>query len=224
MISVTLYDFLKSFHINLFFSLSPPPPSSMISTIIPWTSRAGIIIIPILQMIKLRCTEVKQLLQGHPSENQRWVTRGKCRALSAEPPGPWAKRSVFGTYREARAPDMVTPESFSLAFSPSMQVEQSIPHRCLIVSSPSASFRGAVVILSKMVMLHIVFMPLMQKAFAKHLQCASGHARCSDAWAVIHSQIWLRAYRLHPGYGDTGDTKQKTHLSSHTGSAHSQAL
>ena len=105
-----------------------------------------------------------------------------------------------------------------------MQVEQSIPHRCLIVSFPSASFRGAVVILSKMVMLHIVFMPLTQKAFAKHLQRASGHARCPDAWAVIHSQIWPRAYRLHPGYGDTADTKQETHLSSHAGSAHSQAL
>ena len=163
-------------------------------------------------MIKLRCKEVKQLLQGHPSENQRWITRGKCRALSAEPPGPRAKRSLSGTYRETRSPATVTPESFSLAFSPSMQVEQSIPHRCLIVSSPSASFRGAVAILSKMVMLHIVFMPFMQKAFAKHLQCASGRARCSDAWALIHSLIWLRAYKLHPGYGDTADTKQMTHL------------
>ena len=56
----------------------------------------------------------------------------------------------------------------SLAFSPSMRVEPSVPHRCLIVSSPSASFRGSVVTLSKMVMLYTVFTPLTQKAFAEH--------------------------------------------------------
>lgn len=64
-----------------------------------------------------------------------------------------------------------------------------IPYRCLLMSSPSAPFRGSVIITSKIVIFYIVFSTTHAKSIGWHLQCARGQARCSDTG--LHSLTGL---------------------------------
>lgn len=62
----------------------------------------------------------------------------------------------------------------------------------------------------------------MQETFAKHLQCARGHARCLDTDPFIQAQILPSACRLCAGHWDVAGAKQMTCLSSWASPARSQ--